>query len=126
MPRELKEECRCWSDYPNTTRPEKCKNYECFKERTLYQKTRCRLKNEYKEKIENTSILDIPQHFTKSQKEWIKEFVKIRCKETRNAVIDECIDTLYDVTPQTADQKLDMVFVNALEQLKRGNSNESR
>lgn len=36
----------------------------------------------------------------------------------RADAIDECIDTLYEVTPQTVDEKLDMVFVNALEQLK--------
>lgn len=32
--------------------------------------------------------------------------------------IDKCIETLYEVTPNTVDQKLDMIFVNALRQLK--------
>lgn len=32
--------------------------------------------------------------------------------------VDECIDKLYEVTPQTLDEKLDMVFVHALKELK--------
>lgn len=32
--------------------------------------------------------------------------------------IDDALSKLYEVTPQTYDEKLDMVFVNALKQLK--------
>lgn len=39
-------------------------------------------------------------------------------RQIRVNAIDECINKLYEVTPQTYDEKLDMVFVNALEQLK--------
>lgn len=39
-------------------------------------------------------------------------------KQIRAAGIDECIEKLYEVTPQTVDEKLDMVFVNALRELK--------
>lgn len=38
--------------------------------------------------------------------------------DTKADVIDECIEKLYEVTPQTSDQKLDMIFVNALRGLK--------
>lgn len=48
---------------------------------------------------------------------WIPPRVRTE-REIRSDTIDECIEKLYEVTPQTADQKLDMVFVNALKQLK--------
>ena len=42
-------------------------------------------------------------------------------KKVRADAIDECIEKLYEVTPQTVDEKLDMVFVNALRELKEQN-----
>lgn len=39
-------------------------------------------------------------------------------QQIRTEVIDKCIDILYEVTPQTIDEKLDMVFINALQDLK--------
>ena len=54
---------------------------------------------------------------------------KFRCRidveRIRADAIDECIEKLYEVTPQTVDEKLDMVFVNALRELK-GQKNESK
>lgn len=45
-------------------------------------------------------------------------FEKKNNKQIRADAIEECIEKLYEVTPQTADEKLDMVFVNALRELK--------
>lgn len=39
-------------------------------------------------------------------------------QKIRADVIDECIEKLYEVTPLTFDKKLDMVFVDALIELK--------
>lgn len=46
------------------------------------------------------------------------ESIEELIENVRAKAIDECIDTLYEVTPQTIDEKLDMVFVNALKRLK--------
>lgn len=42
-------ECKCWVNYPNPSRKERCQYYECIREMEYYpnrHKTVCRLKEQ--------------------------------------------------------------------------------
>lgn len=60
---------------------------------------------------------NIPAKENEAFNNWLTEYDK----QIREKVIDKCIEKLYEVTPQTVDEKLDMVFVNALRELKEQN-----
>lgn len=45
-------ECKCWVNYPNPSRKERCQYYECIKEMEWYpnkHKTVCKLKEQKNE-----------------------------------------------------------------------------
>lgn len=48
----------------------------------------------------------------------IEDDFKQLVAEIRRNTIDECIEKLYEMTPYSHEQRLDMVYVSALKQLK--------
>lgn len=48
----------------------------------------------------------------------VKGMPTIDDAEIRRTTIDECIEKLYEMTPYTYEQKLDMIYVDALKQLR--------
>lgn len=101
----------------SNTEQEQVKIYDAY-----YNKGYNKGRTDYEAECEKIFEDNPPMHFNREQIFWIKEYIKHARAEAyeqgRANAIDECIEKLYEVTPHTYDQKLDMVFVNALKQLK--------